>query len=144
MLQQGPPLSTPRLGKSPLDRFRRSVQQDHQIVAPHEDPVVGVHDRAAAGGNHLVSASARPLQLSALERPEDCLSRLVEYRVDRFSFSAHDLRVDIYDTPAEALRQPSRDNGLSGATEADEYDIPPKSLRRIQEAWLLRLVARHR
>jgi hypothetical protein len=114
-----------------VNRLGSRVEQEDQIVAAHQVPVLRIHYCPATGGDDLAGATARTFQLATLQRPKGGFARLVENRVDRLALAPHNLRIDINQAPAEALGESAGDNGLPRATEADEHDVPAESPTRI-------------
>ena len=85
--------------------------------------VVGLDERAAAGGHDDVAQRQQDPEDLALDRAEVRLAELREDLRDRPPLARFDQLVDVLGPPAEPLGQRARDGRLAGRHEPDEVDL---------------------
>ena len=86
-------------------------------------PIVGVGERAAAGGHDGVAQREQPAEDFALGRPEVRLSARGEDVGHRAALARLDQLVDVLDAPSQAPAQRAGDGGLARAHEAHEEEL---------------------
>ena len=112
------------VGRQPRDhRRQRHVEPHRHAVELDRLLVLGIHERAAAGGDHGVAQRQQQAQDLALGRPEVRLAVAREDVGHGGSLARLDQLVDVLGAPAEAFRQHPGDGGLAGGHEPDQVDL---------------------
>ena len=85
-------------------------------------PGLRIHERAAAGGQHLDRLAEQALDDPALAVAEGGLAVAFEDFFDGAARGAFDLGVGVDELQAQQRGQAASDTGLTGAHQADQHD----------------------
>ena len=110
------------VGRQPReDDVDRRIEPDRQPIEIDRAAIVGLDERAAAGGHHDVTQRQQHL--------EDVLSTLRKYgsparaKFDRTPLPRLDQLVDVFRAPAESTGQRTRHRRLASGHEADQINF---------------------